>query len=63
MNVPGSPENLPLLEGDTLTVDTARTIRLLVAGEGPRGQHEVDYRYGLRRALVWYRDNATAEDS
>nr|CAA9299046.1 hypothetical protein AVDCRST_MAG63-5046 [uncultured Armatimonadetes bacterium] len=52
LNVPGSPENLALLEGDTVTVDTARTLRLLIAGQGPKGQHEVYRTYGLRRALT-----------
>lgn len=52
LNTPGSPDNVALLEGDTLSVDAPRTVRLLVEGEGPRGQHEIDHRYGLRRALA-----------
>lgn len=51
LNVPGSPENIPLLEGDTFTVDARPTVRLLIVGEGPKGQHEIDSGFGLRRAL------------
>jgi protein involved in polysaccharide export with SLBB domain len=52
LNVPDSPENVPLLEGDTLLVNAPRTIRLLIQGEGPRGEYEIDHRYGLRLALT-----------
>ncbi len=51
LNASGSPEDVPLLEGDTLTLDAPKAIRLLIVGEGPRGEHEIDNRYGLRRAL------------
>lgn len=52
LNVPGSADNVPLLEGDTLTIDAPRRIRLYVEGEGPRGLHEFDYRFGLKQMLV-----------
>jgi protein involved in polysaccharide export with SLBB domain len=52
LNTPGSDQNVSLLEGDTLLIDAPKTVRLLVYGEGPKGQHEVDNRYGLRRALT-----------
>ena len=48
---PASEANVPLLENDTITVQVPRTIRMLVTGVGPLGEHEIDYRYGLRRAL------------
>lgn len=50
--VPGGPKDVPLVEGDTVTFTIPPTIRLFVSGEGPRGAHEVDHRYGLRRALT-----------
>lgn len=49
---PSSPANVELMEGDTLTVDAPRRKRLFVTGEGPRGEHELDERFGLRRALI-----------
>ena len=52
LNTPGSPENIPLLEGDTLTIDSPKRIRLFVEGEGPRGIREFDNRYGLKQMLV-----------
>ncbi|MBC8104655.1 MAG: polysaccharide biosynthesis/export family protein [Cytophagales bacterium] len=52
LNTPASPENLPLEEGDTLTIDAPRKIRLFIEGEGPRGIREFDQRYGLKQMLV-----------
>lgn len=52
LNDPGSPQNVPILEGDTLTIDQPNKLRLFVEGEGPRGAHEVDERFGLKRALI-----------
>jgi len=52
LNRPGSPDNVPLQEGDTLTLDAPRKIRLYVEGEGPRGVHEFDYRFSLKQMLV-----------
>lgn len=52
LNMPGSPENLRLLEGDTLTIDSPRRIRLFIEGEGPRGVKEFDQRYGLKQMMV-----------
>ena len=49
---PDGPENAALLEGDTITILQPKTIRLLIEGEGPRGMHNVDARFGLRRALT-----------
>lgn len=46
-----SPENAVLMEGDTLTLDLPNNKRLFVEGEAPRGKHELDERFGLRRAL------------
>jgi protein involved in polysaccharide export with SLBB domain len=52
LNVPGSPDNIPLMEGDTVTIDAPRRVRLYIEGEGPRGLHEFDYRYGLKQMLI-----------
>jgi protein involved in polysaccharide export with SLBB domain len=52
LNTPGSPDNIALLEGDTLTIDAPRKIRFFVEGEGPRGMKEFDQRYGLKQILV-----------
>lgn len=49
---PESGENLPLLEGDTLLLELPKVKRLFVKGEGPRGAHEIDERFGLRQALI-----------
>ena len=49
---PNVPDNLLLQEGDTLTVDLPQMKRLMIKGEGPRGMHEIDERFGLRNALV-----------
>ncbi|MGC4042592.1 MAG: polysaccharide biosynthesis/export family protein [Armatimonas sp.] len=47
------PENVLLQEGDTLTVNLPRPKRLFVTGTGlPLGEHELDERFGLRRALI-----------
>lgn len=52
LNQPESAANISLQEGDTLTLDLPRNKRLLVKGEGPRGMHELDERFGLRQALT-----------
>ena len=52
LNAPESSENVALQEGDTLIMDVPRNKRLLVKGEGPRGLHELDERFGLRQALL-----------
>ena len=52
LNSPESADNIALQEGDTLIMDLPRNKRLLVKGEGPRGIHELDERFGLRQALV-----------
>jgi len=49
---PASPANLLLQEGDTLTINGPQVKRLMIKGEGPRGLHEVDERFGLRNALI-----------
>jgi protein involved in polysaccharide export with SLBB domain len=49
---PNSSDNVALREGDTLTLDLPKNKRLMVEGEGPRGIHELDERFGLREALV-----------
>jgi protein involved in polysaccharide export with SLBB domain len=49
---PASPANQALEEGDTLTIDVPQEKRLMIKGEGPRGMHEIDERFGLRSALV-----------
>ena len=49
---PDSPDNIALAEGDTLTLNLPRAKRLLVDGEGPKGIHEVDERFGLKNALI-----------
>lgn len=49
---PDAPENVALMEGDTLTLDVPPNKRFYVKGEGPRGVHELDERFGLRQALV-----------
>ncbi len=57
---PEAADNVPLLEGDTVVADAPRTIRLYVQGEGPRGVHEVEHHFGLRRALTQIQYNYTA---
>ncbi len=52
VQAPDGLENVALLEGDTVTILQPKTIRLLIEGEGPRGLHNVDARFGLRRALT-----------
>jgi protein involved in polysaccharide export with SLBB domain len=49
---PDSAQNLPLQEGDTLTLDLPRNKRFYIKGEGPRGLYELDERFGLRQALI-----------
>jgi protein involved in polysaccharide export with SLBB domain len=50
---PDGPENLTLQEGDTLTINLPRPKRLFVTGIGVAlGEHELDERFGLRRALI-----------
>jgi protein involved in polysaccharide export with SLBB domain len=49
---PESPANIALLEGDVVTVTVPKAERLIVYGEGPRGTHNIDERYGLRLALA-----------
>jgi protein involved in polysaccharide export with SLBB domain len=49
---PTSPDNVMLVEGDTLTIELPRAKRFYVKGEGPRGVYELDERFGLRQALV-----------
>jgi protein involved in polysaccharide export with SLBB domain len=49
---PFSPANIVLQEGDTLTVTMPQAKRLMIKGEGPRGMHDVDERFGLRQALI-----------
>jgi protein involved in polysaccharide export with SLBB domain len=49
---PDSPDNLLLMEGDTLNLEMPHAKRLFIKGEGPRGTHELDERFGLRQALV-----------
>jgi protein involved in polysaccharide export with SLBB domain len=49
---PSSPANIALTEGDLLTIDLPARKRLFVKGEGPRGVHDIDERFGLRQALV-----------
>ena len=52
LNQPESAANVALAEGDTLTLDLPRNKRFLVKGEGPKGLHELDERFGLRQALT-----------
>ncbi len=52
LSTPDSLDNIALLEGDTLTIDAPRRIRLFIEGEGPRGLKEFDSRYGLKQMLV-----------
>ncbi|MBC8135445.1 MAG: hypothetical protein H8F28_06100 [Fibrella sp.] len=59
-----SPENVPLMEGDTLVVEGPRNKFLFIKGEGPRGKQEIDERYTLKQALVQLavtHNNATGE--
>ncbi len=50
---PDGPANLVLQEGDTLTISLPSPKRLFVTGVGvPLGEHEMDERFGLRRALI-----------
>jgi protein involved in polysaccharide export with SLBB domain len=49
---PDASDNVMLREGDTLSLDLPKNKRLLIKGEGPRGMHELDERFGLRDALV-----------
>jgi protein involved in polysaccharide export with SLBB domain len=49
---PTSAANVTLQEGDTLSLDLPRNKRLFVKGEGPRGMHELDERFGLRQGLT-----------
>jgi|GEM_PF-2790993 Periplasmic protein involved in polysaccharide export len=50
---PKGPANIPLREGDTLTLDLPAKRILLVKGElSQRGQHEIDERFTLKQALV-----------
>lgn len=51
---PDHPQNIALLEGDTLTMDQPLRKRLFIKGEGPRGLHEVDERFGLRAVLTQF---------
>ena len=51
---PDHPQNVALLEGDTLTMDQPLRKRVFIKGEGPRGLHEVDERFGLRTVLTQF---------
>ncbi|WP_309711344.1 polysaccharide biosynthesis/export family protein [Armatimonas sp.] len=51
---PDHPQNVFLLEGDTLTMDQPLRKRLFIKGEGPRGLHEIDERFGLRAVLAQF---------
>lgn len=51
---PEHPQNVVLLEGDTLTIDQPLRKRLFIKGEGPRGLHEIDERFGLRTVLAQF---------
>ena len=44
LNHPDSPQNIPLLEGDTLFLQAPQVKRLVIEGEGPRGAKEMDER-------------------
>lgn len=49
---PESADNVLLMEGDTLVLNAPERKRIYLKGEGPRGVHEVDERFGLRQTLV-----------
>jgi protein involved in polysaccharide export with SLBB domain len=49
---PDSADNIALKEGDTLVLEQPRNKRFFVKGEGPRGMHELDERFGLRQTLI-----------
>lgn len=51
---PDHPQNVALLEGDTLTLDQPLRKRLFIKGEGPRGLHEIDERFGVRAVLTQF---------
>ncbi len=51
---PDHPQNVPLMEGDTLTMDQPLRKRLFIKGEGPRGFHEIDERFGVRTVLTQF---------
>ena len=42
------------MEGDTLTMDQPLRKRLFIKGEGPRGLHEIDERFGVRAVLTQF---------
>jgi protein involved in polysaccharide export with SLBB domain len=64
LNNPDSADNVPLIEGDTIIIDAPHLKRLFVKGEGPRGAHELDERFGLRQALIefGFSDNGATGD-
>ena len=49
---PAGPQNALLQEGDTLVITAPQQKRLMIKGEGQRGLHEVDERFGLRATLI-----------
>lgn len=51
---PDHPQNVLLMEGDTLTLDQPLRKRLFIKGEGPRGLHEIDERFGVRAVLTQF---------
>lgn len=51
---PDHPQNILLMEGDTLTMDQPLRKRLFIKGEGPRGLHEIDERFGVRAVLTQF---------
>jgi protein involved in polysaccharide export with SLBB domain len=52
LSEPESADNVLLMEGDTVALHLPEAKRLFVKGEGPRGEHGLDERFGLRQALI-----------
>lgn len=53
LSAASSEDNIALIEGDTLMLDSPKSYKFYIKGEATqRGEHKIDERFGLRQALV-----------